>query len=46
MKVLGYIDDAMTQWFQWQLSLPLKFQIPLCIMELMLAGFIIFRLRR
>ena len=46
MKVLGYVDDALTAWFSWQFSLPLKFCIPLCIMELIIVGVILTRFRR
>jgi len=45
MKILGYIDDFLSWWFGWQFSLPLKFMIPLSIMELIVVGVIISRLR-
>ena len=41
MKLFGYIDDFVAMWFNWQISLPLKYCIPLSIMEILLFAFII-----
>ena len=40
MKVLGYIDDVVSWYFNWHINLPFYWNVPLILLELFIILFI------